>query len=188
MKKVLVPLAIGFEEIEAITIIDTLRRAGISVTTASFNQEGVKSGVIGAHGITILGDSIFSEIVDDHFDMIVLPGGLDGTINLSENQILLDLIKKMNTQGKFIAAICAAPAVLAKADILNGRVATCYPGIADAFKIEGIEFNDSPVVADGNIITSKGPATAMLFAVALIGILIGNEKRDEIASELLIRS
>ncbi len=190
MKKVFVPLANGFEEIETVTIIDALRRAEIEVVVASLDEpqvSGVCGAVTGAHGIAIVPNVSMTDIDGDQFDMIVLPGGLEGAKNLNQDARIMDFIKKSNNDGKFVAAICAAPAVLANVGILNGKKATSYPGVLDQVKIDGMQYVDAPIVIDGNVITSKGPATAMIFALVLIGLLQGDEKRDEVAAALLVR-
>lgn len=177
--KILIPLADGVEEIEAVTLIDVLRRGGLDVGTAAVGPE---TRVEGAHGIILLADALWDNINPDAFDVIVLPGGGPGTERLAADGRVLDALRQFNDTGRFIAAICAAPTILADAGILEGRKATCYPSCAKAL---GESFEPVPVVADGNIITGQGPGTAMLFALVLIRHLAGDETARRVADGLL---
>lgn len=179
MKKVIVFLAEGFEEIEAISIIDSLRRAEISVTVASISNDNI---VKGAHNIQIKADKLFNEINFSSYDLIALPGGMPGAKNLNEHEGLKEQLK-MFAEDKMIAAICAAPMVLGGLGLLKGKRATCYPG----FEPELIEatVTHEPVTVDGNIITGKGPGFAIQFSLQLIEILAGKPVRDEVANGLL---
>jgi len=179
MHKVLVMLAQGCEEIEAVTIIDILRRAGIGVTTAGLDD----LPVLGSHSIMLSADTTLDLAQHQEFDMIVLPGGLPGTDNLRADRRLIALLQKMAQQGKYVAAICAAPSVLAAAGLLDGRKATCYPTCLDAFP--KVNRQAAAVVEDGNIITSRGPGTAMDFALALAERLAGKAKRQEVEAALV---
>jgi len=178
MASVLVPLAQGCEELEAVTVIDLLRRAGIEVISAGLDNKVVKA----SRGVMIVPDTDLSTALQQDFDMIVLPGGLPGADHLDKDTRLRERIIKMTNKGQYIAAICAAPKVLANAGVLENKKATCYPGVLDAigFKSEG-----SSVVEDSNIITSRGPGTAMDFALTLIEKLVGKKKRDEVESGLV---
>lgn len=180
MKKVLIFLAEGFEEIEAISIIDVLRRAEISVTTVSINNNNV---VKGAHNIEVKTDKLFDEVDFNNYDMIALPGGMPGAKNLNEHEGLKEQLKEF-AKDKLIAAICAAPMVLGGMGLLKGKRATCYPG----FEPELIEANitNEPVTVDGNIITGKGPAFALQFSLQLIDTIAGKATRDNIANALLL--
>ncbi|AQW86056.1 DJ-1/PfpI family protein (DUF4066 domain) [Campylobacter pinnipediorum subsp. caledonicus] len=180
MKKVAIILADGFEEIEAITIIDILRRAGIDVSVVGLNQALVN----GAHDITVKANILLDELDETSFDMIILPGGLTGTNNLANNNKVLEVLNYFNKKGKYISAICAAPMVLSKAGVLKNNF-TCYPGFENEVRNFGY-INDQNVVIDGNIITSKGPATAMEFSLALIKELLGENKLNEIKKEILL--
>ena len=182
MSNVLVPLADGFEDIEAITVIDVLRRAGVQVTTASVSPEREAHS---SHGIGVATDQTLTEAMDGAYDMIVLPGGLPGADTLKKDPRIRSLLQTMNREGKHIAAICAAPAVLADAGLLQGRTATSYPGCLSQWQDAGVSLREAPVVADGKIITSRGPGTAMDFALALVEALLGNDKRSEVAAALL---
>ncbi len=180
MKKVIIFLAKGFEEIEAISIIDTLRRADISVTTASITNDKM---VKGAHEIEVKTDKLFDEVDFGNYDLIALPGGMPGAKNLNEHEGLKEQIKKF-AEDKMIAAICAAPMILGGMGLLKGKRATCYPG----FEPELIEatVTHEPVTVDGNIITGKGPAFAIQFALQLVELLAGKASRDEVANGMLV--
>lgn len=179
-QSVLIVLADGFEEIEAITPIDVLRRAGLEVVVAGVGGRMVK----GSHGITVEADTTIEE-VDELPDAIVLPGGMPGAENLSKSTSLRNLLERMEADGRQIAAICAAPAVaLAPTGILDGRRATCYPGFERRFS-DAITFVAERVIADGNIITSRGPGTALEFALALAEALAGPERAQELRERML---
>ena len=181
MARVLVPLAQGCEELEAVTIIDLLRRAGIEVTTASLDNEVI----VASRGVRLVADKLLDEVVDQDFDMIVLPGGLPGADHLDNDERIHDLLKRMSADGKYTAAICAAPKVLANAGLLEGRKATSYPGFIDKMSLpQTLVLNDA-VVSDDKIITSRGPGTAMDFALELIEKLAGKQKRTEVEQPLM---
>lgn len=181
MPRVLVPLAAGCEELEAVTIIDLLRRAGIDVVTA-----GLQPGIVKAsRGTQLVPDATLDSVLRDEFDMIVLPGGMPGAQHLKEDPRIIGLLKKMAEQGKYTAAICAAPAVLAEAGLLAGKRATSYPGFLDKIEVPGMAYIKDAVVADGKILTSRGPGTAMDFALALIEALSGRARRDEVEAGLV---
>ena len=179
MATVLVPLAQGCEELEAVTIIDLLRRAGVTVVVA-----GLEAGAVTAsRGVVLLPETTLSEILDrDDFDMVVLPGGLGGAQRLEADRRIAVLLRRMAEQNRYVAAICAAPQVLASAGLLNNREATAYPGILDGQK--DIKMSSAAVVRDGTFITSRGPGTAMDFALTLIEILCGRDQRDTVEAAL----
>ena len=180
MASVLVPLADGFEEIEAVTVIDLLRRADIEVVVA-----GLGSGpVTGSHGITVQTDTTLAEALERDYDMVVLPGGLPGADHLEADQRLRELLVEMARSERFTAAICAAPKVLAAAGLLENRTATSFPGFLSPLSIPGLTVSDAPVVIDGKIITSRGPGTAMDFALTLIETLGGPGKRADVEGRL----
>jgi 4-methyl-5(b-hydroxyethyl)-thiazole monophosphate biosynthesis len=181
MNRVLVYLAPGFEEIEAVTVIDLLRRADIDVTVAGL-EEG---SVTGSHGISIHSDVYYESINPDDFDYMVLPGGQPGTNNLKKNQKVLDSLKKFQKENKLIGAICAAPTVLQEAGILNGKKVTSYPSEEKVF--HSSEYQPSPVVKDENIITSRGVGTAIDFALDLIGEIKGEKVKQETAVRILYK-
>lgn len=180
MARVLVPLAAGCEELEAVTLIDLLRRAGIEVVSA-----GLQPGIVKAsRGTQLVPDTLLDAVLHDDFDMIALPGGMPGAQHLKEDPRIISLLKKMAEQDKYTAAICAAPAVLAEAGLLAGKRATSYPGFLDRLDVPGMAYLKDAVVADGKILTSRGPGTAMDFALALIEVLSGKAKRDEVEAGL----
>jgi len=181
MPKVLVPLADGCEELEAVTIIDLLRRAGIEVTVA-----GLKPGIVKAsRGVQLVPDTTLDAALQDDYDMVALPGGMPGATHLKEDARILDLIRRMAAAGKHTAAICAAPTVLLEAGVLAGRQATSYPGFLDAMQPPGVTVSASPVVRDGTVVTSRGPGTAMDFALTLIETLLGPEARAQVEAGLV---
>lgn len=181
MKKVLIPLAEGFEELEAVTIIDLLRRAGITVTVAGL-QEGT---VTGSRGTVIVPDDTLDMAMGDEYDMMVLPGGLPGADNLNEDMRINSLLRQMEANGRYTAAICAAPRVLASAGLLDNKTVTAYPGILESTDIEGMQYDGGAVVQDGKVVTSRGPGTAMDFALHLIGLLEGKDIRDQVEKGLV---
>ena len=179
MNNVLIYLAPGFEEIEAITVIDLLRRANVNITVAGL----VKNSITGSHDISILPDVYYEDINPDDFEYLVLPGGQPGTNNLKSNRQVLETVKKFQTENKLIGAICAAPTILAEANILDNKRITSYPSEKDVFS--NSKYEESPVVKDDNIITSRGVGTAIDFALDLIGEIKGEEVKKEIAKKIL---
>jgi len=173
---VLVPLAQGCEELEAVTITDLLTRAGIKVVTAGLDANVVTA----SRGMRLVPDKILDDVLDNHFDMVVLPGGLPGADHLNNDMRIQALVKKMANENKFVAAICAAPRVLATAGLLDNKHATSFPGALDQFSTKKMIYEEKAVVVDGNIITSRGPGTAMDFTLILIELLLGKEKRNEV--------
>lgn len=180
-KKVIVPLAEGFEEIEALTIVDILRRAGIEVVTAALHELHVK----GAHGIVVVADTLLQNVEAGHFDMIALPGGLPGATNLAADQRVQTLLKTFDAHNKAIGAICAAPYALYTAGVLKHHY-TCYPGFHMKIAHEGYDAAHQ-VVQDGNITTSQGPSTAMAFALALVEQLCSKSVAENLAKDLLLK-
>ncbi|VAW79483.1 DJ-1/YajL/PfpI superfamily, includes chaperone protein YajL (former ThiJ), parkinsonism-associated protein DJ-1, peptidases PfpI, Hsp31 [hydrothermal vent metagenome] len=178
MASVLVPLAQGCEELEAVTIIDLMRRAGIDVVTAGLDDQPVKA----ARGTVLVPDTTLDKALERDYDMVVLPGGLPGADYLDDDPRIHALLKDMAASGRYTAAICAAPKVLAHSGLLDGRQATGYPGVLD--DVGGIDYRTEAVVEDGTIITSRGPGTAMDFALTLIERLTGKAKRDEVEAAL----
>ena len=177
--RVLIPLADGVEELEAVTIIDILRRGGSDVTTAALGNE---IAVQGSRGVKLLADALWSSLDITRFEAIVLPGGGKGTENLASDNRVIEAVRTFDAAGKYVTAICAAPTVLAAAGILEGRKATCYPSCA---KQLGSAYDEAPVIADGNVITSQGPGTAMLFALVLVQHFAGDETAQRVAQGLL---
>ena len=180
MSHVLVPLAQGCEELEAITITDLLVRAGIKVTTCGLDDQPVKA----SRGTTIIPDTSIENVLDTTFDLIVLPGGLPGADHLRDNTYVQSLIKKQVSANRYMAAICAAPKALAEAGALSNKKATSFPGVLAALHNDSITITDNAVEIDGNIVTSRSAGTAMDFALTLIELLAGKEKREEVNLQL----
>jgi 4-methyl-5(b-hydroxyethyl)-thiazole monophosphate biosynthesis len=181
MSRVVVPLAKGFEEIEAVSIIDVLRRAEIKVIVAHLGENAL---VQGANGILIQADTHIGKISSDVLDMIVLPGGWDGTHALADDENVQRLLKEMDAKGKNIAAICAAPFALNKAGVLKQNY-TCYPSVEEQIRKDGYKGDGAMVVEDANVITSRGPATALCFALAIVKKLKGEETYKALKEGLL---
>jgi 4-methyl-5(b-hydroxyethyl)-thiazole monophosphate biosynthesis len=181
MARVLIPLAQGCEELEAVTVIDLLRRAQIEVITAGLEDGPVR----GSRDTVLLPDTLLDAVMDQDFDMIVLPGGLPGATRLDGDERIHRLLKRYQAEDRFAAAICAAPKVLANAGLLSGKSATGYPGAIDLKDYPEVDLLDVPVVVDGKVITSRGPGTAMDFALQLIESLAGKATRDEVETALV---
>lgn len=180
MKKLGVFMADGCEEIEALTVVDLARRAGIEVAMISITGEKL---VKGAHGINFQTDIPAEYMNFDMLDGIVLPGGMPGTLNLGANEYVQKTIADFSKDGKLVAAICAAPSVLGEAGLLNGKRATSYPGFED--KLLGAEVCTDAVVVDGNVITSRGMGTAIDFALAIIEYLVDKETAEELGRSII---
>ena len=180
MKRVSIFLAPGFEEVEALTPIDLLRRAGAQVTIVSIGEE---KAVTGSHQITVTADALFEETDFSDQDLFILPGGQPGTNNLKACKKLRDLLEDANKKEKLLAAICAAPTVFGDMGLLKGKRATCYPSCEEG--LVGAEYVIERVVVDGNITTSRGVGTAIPFALSLIEQLFGKEKSEEIRTSII---
>jgi 4-methyl-5(b-hydroxyethyl)-thiazole monophosphate biosynthesis len=180
MATVLVPLAQGVEELEAVTIIDLLRRANIEVVTAGLDA----APVTGSRGTVLLPDTTLDQALAREYDMLVLPGGQPGATHLEQDARIITLVRKMARDNRFTAAICAAPKVLARAGVLEGKRATAYPGVLDPAQWPNLRLEHGAVVTDGRVITSRGPGTAMDFALELIGLLVGREMRGQVEAGL----
>jgi 4-methyl-5(b-hydroxyethyl)-thiazole monophosphate biosynthesis len=180
MANVLVPLARGCEELEAVTVVDLLRRAGISVVTAGLDDQPVTA----SRGVVLVPDMTLDEALGQDYDMVVLPGGLPGADHLDNDDRLAGLLKQMAADGKYTAAICAAPKVLASSGLLNGKRATSYPGVLQTMSVPGMDCVEQAVVTDDKVITSRGPGTAMDFALELIEVLAGTDTRTEVEAGL----
>ncbi len=181
MASVLIPLATGCEELEAVTIIDLLHRAGIEVVTAGLEPGPVQA----AHGVTLIPDTTLDAVLERDFDMMVLPGGLPGSDHLDNDPRIHELLKRLAASDRYTAAICAAPKVLANAGLLSGKRATSYPGFLDKMDLPEVDVQLQPVVTDGKVVTGRGPGTAMDFALELIAVLKGRAKRDEVEAGLV---
>jgi len=181
--KVLVPMAQGCEELEIVTIIDLLRRAKFNVVTAGLEQEKIE--VVASRGVILTPDMCLDSALEREYDALVLPGGLPGSDHLNDDSRIITLVRTMVEAGRWVAAICAAPRVLAKAGVLEGRRATSYPGTLDVMDIPGMGYASDSVVIDGNIITSRGPGTAMEFALALIELMADRATREQVEGPLL---
>ena len=178
--KIIVPLAEGFEEIEAITIIDVLRRAGCDVTSASVGKNPVR----GAHGIPVTADADIQSLKESDFGCIVLPGGMPGSENLKKSGKVVSFIQYLLTKNGYTCAICAAPMVLGHAGALHGKKATCYPGIEP--HMTGAVPTGNPVEVDGRVITGRGPGCAIPFALEIAKELVGAKKKADLVDEMQV--
>ncbi|MDR3593953.1 DJ-1 family glyoxalase III [Clostridium sp.] len=179
MKKVCVLLAEGFEEIEALTVSDIMRRADVACDLVSMQGEMVES----SHGLSVKADKLFNE--DMKYDLVVIPGGIPGATNLRDDERVIKFIRNQNKEGKLIGAICAGPIVLGRAGLTEGLNMTSYPGYED--ELPNCEYLEEEVVVDRNIITSRGPATAMTFAYKLLEMLGYGQKVEGISSGMLYK-
>ncbi len=182
MKKTLILLAEGFEEVEALTVVDLLRRAKIGCDMVSV---GNAEEVTGSHNITVRADKKLAETDLCEYDGVILPGGLPGTTNLAADEHVLDLLRSFHAAGKLTAAICAAPTVLAKAELLVGRNAVCYPGLEE--QLTGAKVCYEPVAVDGTVITGRGMGTAISFGLAIVEYFDTKERADALASSIVYR-
>jgi protein deglycase len=181
MSCVLIPLAPGFEDLEAVTLTDLLRRADIEVVVA-----GLQRGLIeGSRGIRIEPDAYLDDVMAREFDLIALPGGLPGAEHLRDDARVQALLKKMAAAGRYTSAICAAPMALAQAGLLAGKQATAYPGVFNALQLSDTQTCADAVVVDGKVVTSRGPGTAMDFALTLIELLKGVTVRNQVEAGLV---
>jgi len=179
MAKIGVLLATGFEEIEAVTIIDVLRRAELDVTIIGVDGDNLS----GSHGLRVATERSLEDARGESWDAIVLPGGLPGATNLRDNPLVIELILATHSAGGKLAAICAAPIVLGKAGVLQGRQATCYPGFEEG--LDGAECSQERVVVDDNITTSRGPGTSLDFALSLVAQLKDQATADALGEGML---
>ena len=182
MASALVLLAEGFEEIEAVTIIDILRRGGVEVNSAFLDGEFASNLVLGANGITVEADIPLKSVAIDEYDIVVLPGGWGGTNHLAENEMSQRVIKEFKKQNKWIAAMCAAPYALHVAGVLSKKY-TCYPSVEE--QIRPKDRVDDMVVVEDKVITSQGPATAICFALEIVKQLVGEESFNQVKSGTL---
>lgn len=181
MANTVVVLATGFEEIEAITPIDVLRRAGVEVITASVGARRV----VGAHGVAVEADVTLDEVPAD-VDLVVLPGGMPGAESLGDSEAVRALVERTHAAGKRVAAICAAPAMaLARTSVLEGKRATCYPGFEQHLPA-GVTHVTDRVVVDGRVVTSRGPGTALELSLTLVELLVSKDKADQLRADMLV--
>lgn len=179
--KIIVFLADGFEEVEALTVVDYLRRKDISVDTVSITGD---TNVMGAHDIPVIADKTIADLEDiNSYDGAVIPGGMPGATNLRNDKRVIDILKELDKQDKLVAAICAGPIVLERAGIIRDKEVTSYPGFEEVLK-DSI-YVQAPVVRDGNIITSRGPALAVDFAIEIVAYLIGEDRAMELKDDIL---
>lgn len=178
MACVLVPLAEGCEELEAVTVIDLLRRAGIDVVVAGLTEGPVTA----SRGVVLLPDALLADVRGQDFDMVVLPGGAGGAALLQQDARVRELLQGQLDAGRYVAAICAAPGVLAAEGLLNGRRATGFPGSLDG--ADGVEQVMAAVVIDGGLVTSRGPGTALDFALTLVALLQGERQARDVEAAL----
>lgn len=182
MKKTAILFANGYEEVEALTVVDLLRRAKIGCEILSVADSGQ---VTGSHGISIGADRNFSGTDFSQYDGVILPGGMPGTTNLAADERVLALLRSFAAAGKLSAAICAAPTVLAKAGLLEGKKAVCYPGMEE--QLTGAKVSFDPVAVDGTVITSRGLGTAIPFALSIVQYFEGRERAEALASSVVYR-
>ncbi len=180
-KRALILLAPGFEELEAITLSDLLTRADIDVTTASLDDAPVTA----SRGTTIIANTCIDTVENSLFDILILPGGLPGANYLRDDERVQNIIKHHADKQRYVAAICAAPKALAQAGILHNKTVTCFPGALNDSNLQTTHISHAAIEVDGNILTSRGPGTAMDFALLLIEKLLGQEKRDQINAQLV---
>jgi len=181
MRKILIPLAFGFEEIEAITCIDVLRRTELEVITVSID----KMEVLGAHNIVVKSDALIDDINWTDFDAIVLPGGMPGSANLRDNEKVISIVKQLYSENKLVAAICAAPIVLEKAGVIVNKNATSYPGFDK--EMTSCNYMENRVVVDGNVITARGPGVAIEFSLTVVEYLLGKGIVEELKVGMLVK-
>ena len=180
MSKVLIPLANGFEEVEALAVVDVLRRGGVEAVTASIHDS---TEVVGAHGIRVKADARFADVVDDEYEAVVLPGGGEGTENLKACGAVIDRLKLQRSRGGLICAICAAPTVLVAAEVLDeGQCITCYPTCQMDLDRP---WTDQPVVEHDGVITAQGPGTALLFGLVILKALAGEAVAQKVSRAMI---
>lgn len=176
--KIIVPFAEGFEEIEGITIVDVLRRAGLDVTTAATGA----NPVAGSHRIPVVADQKIASLTASDYGCIILPGGMPGSDNLKNDDTVLSFIKLIDSAGGYIAALCAAPIVLAAAGVIAGKKVTCFPGFEQI--LSGATYTGKPVEVDGRIITGRGPGCALPFAFEIVKLLAGESSKKQLISDM----
>lgn len=181
MKKAIVLLAKGFEEVEALTVVDVLRRGGVHCITCSIDGEET---VLGSHSIHVKSNNLIEKTDVDKYDALIIPGGMPGAASLRDCERVIELVKKFNNENKLIAAICAGPIVLSKADVIKGKKVTSYPGFEK--ELGEVTYCEEIVVQDGNIITSRGPATAMYFGFKILENLADKETVENLKEAMML--
>ena len=182
MSKIGMFLANGCEEVEALAVVDILRRAGVEIDTISITDV---AQVTSSRRITFMTDMVKSSVTFSKYDGIILPGGMPGTLNLQADETVQKVIREFAAEGKMVAAICAAPSVLGQAGLLEGKKATCHPGFED--KLKGAKWLEQDVVVDGNMITSRGMGTAVPFGLAIVAYLKDDAAAEEVAAGLVYK-
>ena len=182
MKKAIVLLAKGFEEVEALTVVDVLRRGGVHCITCSIDGS---EEVLGSHSIHVKANNLIEKVDVDKYDVLVIPGGMPGAANLRDSEKVIELVKKFNTENKILAAICAGPIVFGKAGLLKGKKVTSYPGFEG--ELGAVTYCEDSVVQDDNIITSRGPATAMHFSFKILENLVDGETVENLKKAMLLK-
>ncbi len=182
MANIAIFLADGFEEIEALTVVDLCRRAGLTIDMVSVMKT---LNVTGSHGIEVKADKLIDELEFDEMDMLVLPGGMPGTTNLEKTELLMKQVHAFNDAGKFISAICAAPGIFGRAGILQGKKACVFPGLEGELKGADVQMTETTV--DGHILTSRGMGTAIPFGLAIVERFCGKEAADDIGRKVVFR-
>lgn len=180
MVKTAIFLADGYEEIEALAVVDVFRRAGIEMDMVSISEELLTNG---SHKIQVMADKLLKDIAFEEYDVLILPGGLRGMQNLENCESLMQQIDAFYEQDKYVAAICASPSILGRRGILTGKQATAYPGFEDELK--GATVVDAGAVRNGNVITARSMGSAIEFALLLVETLLGKEKAEEIAEQIV---
>ena len=180
MEKLVIFMADGCEEIEGLTVVDLLRRAGFRIDMISIQPT---KRVVGAHGIAFEADRTAEETDADAYDGVILPGGMPGTLHLKAHPAVREAVQRFDRAGKLVAAICAAPTVLADCGVLQGKKAICYPGLED--QLTGAEVITAPVIRDGNVITSRGMGTAIPFGLAVVAFYQGQDRADALARDIV---
>ncbi len=181
MAKTAIFLATGFEEIEALTVVDLLRRVHVDIDMVSITGE---KRAVGSHGIVVETDKIINQLNFSEYDMLILPGGMPGTLNLEACEVLMNQVDAFYQQEKLLAAICAAPSIFGHKGMLNGRTACCYPGFEK--DLTGANVSYEPVCVDGNIVTSRGMGCAVQFGLKIVEIILGEEVSSELANAIIM--
>ncbi len=182
MANIAIFLANGFEEIEALTVVDLCRRAGLNIDMVSVMDSEM---VTGSHGISVKADKLIGDVAFDEMDMLVLPGGMPGTTNLENTEKLMEQVRAFDAAGRYISAICAAPGIFGRAGLLNGKKACVFPGLEGELKGADVQMTETTV--DGHILTSRGMGTAMAFGLAIVERFCGKDTADELGKKVVYK-